>query len=136
MRNQLRKYAEGRNKSPGTVAREAYERTRKTPGTTVRARCAVRLAQRLSSRFFALGRLGSAHSSRRRRRNTRCRTWTCRTTPTTASAVRAVPQKVACAPSSNLLHACSAIAKRVLGLLAVGVIGGAVLFKLGLSTLR
>ena len=37
MHNQLRKYAEGRNKSPGTVAREAYERSRKTSGTTVRA---------------------------------------------------------------------------------------------------
>ena len=39
MRNQLRKYAEGRNKSAGTVAREAYERTRKNPGVTVRAHC-------------------------------------------------------------------------------------------------
>ena len=48
----------------------------------------------------------------------------------------ACPPPVPLRPLSSRASRCAAIAKRVLGLLAVGIIGGVVLFKLGLSTLR
>ena len=72
-----------------------------------------------------------------RRRSTRCATWKSRMTRTTTLAVRA-------ALLATLLRGAlvsrvvlpTAIALRVLGLLAAGVIGGAVLFKLGLSAFQ
>ena len=139
MRNQLRKYAEGRNKSAGTVAREAFERNRRSSGVTVREPCSpvCVCCVAVSSRLLGLAQLGE-RSSRPSASQYSMQDLEISndTSDSFGGACRAAAR---CWSGLTLRCRCvlpAAIAKRVVGLLVVGVIGGAVLFKIGLSAFQ
>jgi hypothetical protein len=137
MRNQLRKYAEGRNKSAGTVAREAFEKSRRSTGVTVRGRCNVFtrvLRSQLTSTWPQIGERSSRTSASQY--SMQDLEISNDTSDSFGGACRAAAR---CWSGLTLRCRCvlpAAIAKRVVGLLVVGVIGGVVLFKLGLSAFQ
>ena len=139
MRNQLRKYAEGRNKSAGTVAREAFEKSRRSTGVTVRGRCNVFtrvLRSQLTSTWPQIGERSSRTSASQY--SMQDLEISNDTADSFSGACRAAGRYdlFVLRRTSRASSSLAAIAKRVLGLLVVGVIGGLVLFKLGLSAFQ